>query len=347
MGRVGNNPDPGQNQEPSMSIAAHSPHPDHAELHARRLLAQGLAATAARTQLRTAGEVARHMLALQGQTYLAGTRAIALRAGVDEAAVLAAVDKQEIVRAWPQRGTLHFLPAEDARWMMRLCSPRPSRAAAQRRPSLGISPADFARAREAFHVKLQELGGEPLPRPAAYEVFAAAGVDPSDSRGSHLLRAFGSVGDVVQGPKQGRHETFLLVDFLPVPQRELAGEEALAELGTRYFHSHGPATVKDLAWWSGLTVADAGKARLLARDVIEVDLAGQTYVMGAWQQEVTEAELAAALQADYLLPAFDEYLLGYGERSSTLPENLRAEVLTRNGLSWAFHVSGGVVTGRA
>lgn len=328
-----------------MSPAAHSPHPDHTELHARRLLAQGLAATAARPRLYTADEVARHMLALQGQTYPAGIRAISLRAGVDEAAVLAAVDKREIVRAWPQRGTLHFLPAEDARWMMQLCNPRPLRAAAQRRPRLGITPAEFERARQTFHVKLQELQGEPLSRSAAYEVFAAAGVDPAQGRGSHLLRTFGSDGQVVQGPKQGRQETFLLIDSLPVRQRELAGEEALAELGTRYFHSHGPATVKDLAWWSGLTVADARKARLLAREVIEIDLAGQTYVMGAWQQQVTRAELAAALQADYFLPAFDEYLLGYGERSSALPEHLRAEVLTKNGLSWSFHVSGGVVTG--
>ncbi|NLF90401.1 MAG: winged helix DNA-binding domain-containing protein, partial [Corynebacterium marinum] len=234
------------------------------ELRARRLIAQGLA-----SPLRSAVDAARWMLALQGQTYAAGIRALALRGPGDDAAVLAAVDAHEIVRAWPQRGTLHFLATEDVRWLMRLCNPRVARAQAQRRPGLGLTEEHVAVAREAFHAELlgRELG-EPLPRPQAYEVFAAAGVDPGGGRGPHLLRAFGGEGEVVQGPKAGAVETFVHVAQLPVTQRELEGDEALAELGTRYLHSHGPASVKDLVWWAGLTVAQARKAVALARDVV-------------------------------------------------------------------------------
>lgn len=330
-----------------MTAPASSTAPDLVELRARRLIAQGLALTAARPALHTPGDVARHMLALQGQTYPAGVRAIALRAGVTAAEVLGGVDNREIIRTWPQRGTLHFMPAEDAKWLMELCHPRVARAQAARRPALGITPAEFERAREVFHAKLQESGAVPLARSAAYALFAAAGIDPTAGRGSHLLRAFGGEGQVVQGPKQGREETFLHVDHLPVPQRELSGDGALAELATRYFHSHGPALVKDLAWWSGLTVAAAKTARGLARDVIEVELAGATYVMGAWQENVTAAELAAAVERDYTLPAFDEYLLGYGNRAAVMAPDLTPPVLTRNGLSWPCNVSNGVVVSRA
>ena len=313
------------------------------ELRARRLIAQGLA-----SPLRSAVDAARWMLALQGQTYAAGIRALALRGPGDDAAVLVAVDAHEIVRVWPQRGTLHFLATEDVRWLMRLCNPRVARAQAQRRPGLGLTEEHVAVAREAFHAELlgRELG-EPLLRPRAYEVFAAAGVDPGDGRGPHLLRAFGGEGEVVQGPKAGAVETFVHVAQLPVTQRELEGDEALAELGTRYLHSHGPASVKDLVWWAGLTVAQARKAVALARDVVPLTVDGEEYWMGQWQEGAGRRELDAALAAPHELPAFDEILLGYGDKSLVLPEELRPEVLTKNGLSWPFIMSDGVVTGRA
>ncbi|MDO5512063.1 winged helix DNA-binding domain-containing protein [Corynebacterium sp.] len=307
-----------------------------AELRARRIIAQGLHAPG-----RSAVEVARWMLGVQGQKYADGVRALALRGPRDEAEVLASIEKQEIVRGWPMRGTLHFLPAEDARWMMRLCGPRVARAQMQRRPGLGITEAQVEAAREALHSTLRE---GPLTRPQVYEVFAAAGVDPTEQRGPHLVRAFGGEGDVVQGPRQGAVETFLHVDDLPVAQREVEGDEALAELGTRYAHSHGPVSVKDLVWWAGITVAQAKKAFSLARDVVEF---GEGYWMGEWQGGVDKHDLEEALAATYELPAFDEILLGYGEKSYILPDELRPEVLTKNGLSWPFTVSGGVITGRA
>lgn len=307
-----------------------------AELRARRILAQGL-----HTPGRSAVEAARWMLGVQGQKYGDGIRALSLRGPRDDAAVLAAVDKHEVVRAWPMRGTLHFLPAEDARWMMRLCGPRVARAQAQRRPGLGLSESDVAVAREAFHSALR---GGALTRPQVYEVFAAAGVDPADGRGPHLARAFGGEGDVVQGPRQGAVETFLHVDTLPVAQRELTGEEALAELGTRYLHSHGPASVKDLVWWAGITVAQAKQAVALARDVVEF---GDGYWMGEWQGGVDKRDLEEALATTYELPAFDEILLGYGDKSLILADELRPQVLTKNGLSWPFLMVDGVITGRA
>ncbi|GAB2516427.1 hypothetical protein CATRI_12925 [Corynebacterium atrinae] len=313
------------------------------ELRARRLIAQGLAPSAAAPRLDSATAVTTHLLALQGQNYRAGIRAIALRCSLDDAAVLAAVDKHRVVRGWPQRGTLHFMPAEDVRWMMGLCSVRIARGLARWSEQMGLSPTAVDEARAAFHAELKQRGPhDPLPRLEAYGVLAAAGVDPGDGRGPHLMRAFGGEGDVVQGPRMGAQDTFMHVDQLPVAQREV--EDPLEEMGTRYARSHGPVSAKDLVWWSGLTVRQSRAALAAARGVMAW---GEDYVMADWQADVTTAELAEALDREYTLPAFDEILLGYGDKSLILADEHRPNVLTKNGLSWPFTVANGVVTGRA
>ena len=105
------------------------------ELLARRLISQGLARSQARPAFDTPAAAAAGLLAVQGQNYAGGIRALALRSGSSDEEVLAAVDRLEIVRSWPQRGTLHFLAAEDATWLARLLHPRIMNTQAQRQPA--------------------------------------------------------------------------------------------------------------------------------------------------------------------------------------------------------------------
>ncbi len=321
------------------------------EVQARRLIAQGLAASAARPAWETPLAVVKHLLALQGQNYRAGVRAIALRvnngAEVSDEAVREAIVAHHIVRAWPLRGTLHFMPAEDARWVSRLCSPRVESGAARRRPGLGFMEGDFERAREALNRHLLNLHtGQVLGRKAAYALFAEAGVNPEQGRGPHLLRALGGLGDVVQGPVQGREETFVHVDRLSTAPREVAEESAAAELASRYIAGHGPVVPEDLCWWAYWTKTMARNAFATAEETIALELDGVEYLMAEWQQDVTEQELQEALERTYKLPAFDEYLLGYADKSFTMTPEIRHEVLTMNGISWDFTVHDGEVVGR-
>lgn len=321
------------------------------ELQARRLIAQGLAASDARPTLDTPQAVAGHLLALQGQTYKAGIRAIALRVNngevVSDDAVLESVANHEIIRAWPMRGTLHFMNSVDTRWLMQLCSPRVENAAAKRRSGLGIEPDALDAATSSLREHLLNLPvGESLPRNDAYELFAQAGLDPKEGRGPHLLRALGGFGDIVQSIPAGRYETFVHTDRLRVKQRELSGDDALAELGTRYIQGHGPVTVDDLAWWAYLTKRDVKKAFELSRDTTQIKIGDVEYWVPTWQLEVTEAEMQAALDRTYYLPAFDEYLLGYADKSFTMDPAIRHKVLTMNGISWDFTVQDGAVIGR-
>ena len=316
------------------------------EIAARRLIAQLLAPSDAHPlagRVLAPVDVCRWMLAIQGQNYDGGLEAIAIRQGRRRSRFRtpaeAELDAGLLVRCWPQRGTLHYLAAEDAAWLSVLGMGPVERTARRRRARLGLEPG-LDGPREALH---EALAAGELTRRQCYEVFARVGIDPGGNRGPHLLRALGGEGLVVQGARRGGEEVFRLVGQLPVPQRELDGDEALAELATRYVGSHGPATLDDLAWWTHLGRGRARRALALGtgyhRD-------GDHYVPD-WQSGITSAEMNRALVRTVTLPPFDEYLLGYTDRTGILPDELRPQVLTMNGLSWHFVVRRGVVRGRA
>lgn len=324
---------------------------DTTDLRARRLIAQLLSPSAARPPLDSLAETATWLTAVQAQNAAAGREALALRTGADSLSP-ADLSAAGVVRSWSQRGTHHYLPARDVRWITLLCSPRVQRASAKRRGLLGLTDADVDLGRTALLAALAD--GTSLTRTQCYGVFRDAGVDPDGGRGPHMLRHFGGEGDIIQGVPAGREETFVLHDAVVSDPVDLTGEDALGALATRYFRSRGPATVKDFAWWTGLTVTDATKGTALAvaaGAVIEASAAdGRTMYLGDWQADVTDAELADAVSpehADIPLPAFDEYLMAYTDRSDIITPDVTAEVgPTKNGLVHPSVLRAGVVTAR-
>ncbi|WP_313502469.1 winged helix DNA-binding domain-containing protein [Corynebacterium variabile] len=324
---------------------------DTTDLRARRLIAQLLSPSAARPPLDSLAETATWLTAVQAQNAAAGREALALRTGADSLSP-ADLSAAGVVRSWSQRGTHHYLPARDVRWITLLCSPRVQRASAKRRGLLGLTDADVDLGRTALLAALAD--GTSLTRTQCYGAFRDAGVDPDGGRGPHMLRHFGGEGDVIQGIPAGREETFVLHDAAVSDPVDLTGEDALGALATRYFRSRGPATVKDFAWWTGLTVTDAKKGTALAvaaGAVIEASAAdGRTMYLGDWQVDVTDAELADAVSpehADIPLPAFDEYLMAYTDRSDIVTPDITAEVgPTKNGLVHPSVLRAGVVTAR-
>lgn len=308
-----------------------------AELRARRLIAQGLAESAAGPVLDSPQAAASWMLATQGQLYASGIEALAIRSHTPTEQVLAAVRHGDIVRTWSQRGTHHFLARKDAGWMMLLCNPRIEAAAAKRRPGLGLTPENVQTARQVLH---QAAATEAVPRTVAYQLFADVGIDPGEGRGPHLLRSLGGEGALVQGPRRGNEDTFVLLK--ENPGSEPSEDEALKVLAERYFTARGPAGIKDLAWWSGLTMTQARRGLALAEELVE----WQGYWMGAFQEKVSSRELALALKTTHRLPAFDEYLLGYQNRSQVCAaEHIPTVGPTKNGMCRPFTLVSGVVTG--
>ncbi len=240
------------------------------------------------------------MGAVQCQDYAGGLWSIGRRLRrATEAGVERAIEARAIVRTWPMRGTLHFVPAPDARWMVRLLAPRVLARSASRRRELEIDDATLRKARAVLGRALR--GGGRLTRPAAYDALARGGIAPEGQRGIHVLGHLAQEGVLCFGPREGRQPTFVLLDEWLPASREPARDEALATLATRYFRSHGPATAADFAWWSGLTLKDARAA---------IDAGGVR------DPSEPKASRTAGPPAAVLLQAWDEYLVAYRDRSA-------------------------------
>jgi hypothetical protein len=312
---------------------------DRRRLTALRLAAQRIGAG----EFATPAEAVRWMLAMQGQDYAGVRWSVGLRqVDATEARVAAALDDGEIVRSWPMRGTLHLVAAEDLGWMLRLTAPRMAVSAAHRRAQLGITEVEMERARVAAIEAL--TGRRVMTRDGLLATIGGAGISTDGQRGYHLLWNLAQTGTLVLGPTDGRQQTFALLDEWVQDPRRLERDEALGELALRYFRSHGPATDRDLARWSGLTLGDVRRGlEICGHRLTTLELGGSTYQLAP---ETLGLAAAPAPARVHLLPGFDEYLLGYGDRTAALTlEHSEAIVPGGNGVFKPTIVVDGEVVG--
>jgi hypothetical protein len=311
------------------------------ELALLRLVAQRLAGPGDGSP----ADVVRRLLAVQGQDYSGALTSVALRsAGAKRGDVEAALDRGEVVRSWPMRGTLHLVAAEDLGWLRALCGPRVLARAAKQGEQLGIDGRDAERARELAEISLS--AGRRLGRAALLQALADGGVDVSGQRGYHLLWYAAQTNTIVLGPTDGREQQFVRsAEWIRAPRR-MDGEEALRELALRFFTGHGPATVADLVRWSGLTARAVRTGLALAADELartEVDGTVHWLHPGTPDLLAQHRREAAGL---FLLPGFDEFVLGYADRSCAVPAAFADRVVPGgNGMFRATVVRGGRVVG--
>jgi hypothetical protein len=294
-----------------------------AELVKRRLDAQRISAT---TFTRPVDVVA-WLGAVQAQDYLGALWAVGLRLtqACEEDIERALVDRS-IVRTWPMRGTLHFVAAADARWMVELLAPKMVARAAGRFRALGLDDATFARARRVLVKRLE--GGNPLVRAVVYDALERSKISVAGQRGIHILWRLAQESLLCFGPRAGKQQTFVLFDeWLPGAKR-LPREEALAEIAWRYFSGHGPATMSDFAWWSGLNLSDARHAVRGAKPRLDEEtIGGQSH----WFARLATPSPAPRSRG-YLLPAFDEFVVAYADRSAALERAHKMRVNAGGGI---------------
>ena len=295
----------------------------------------------------TAGQIVRSMLAIQGQDLPGARWSIGLRGdGLTDDDVCASFDAGDIVRSWPMRGTLHVAAAEDIGWMLELMASRVTRASATRRAALGITGEDLELARDASFAALG--GRRALSREALLTAIAASGIVIDGQRAYHLLGYLAQTGILVLGPIIGKQQAFVLLEeWVPTPRR-LGREEALGELAGRYFRSHGPATERDLARWSGLPLGDVRRGMALCENgLARLEIGGIVYHLAPEVLDTVPAAHPEPVLPDVrLLPGFDEFLLGYGDRSAALaPEHAAAVVPGGNGMFLPTIVIDGEVMG--
>jgi hypothetical protein len=306
-----------------------------------RLAAQWLAGPGAPS----VGEAVRRLGAMQGQDYPGAVTSVALRtASRARADVVAALDEGTIVRSWPMRGTLHVLAAEDLSWMLDLLGHRALSGLARRWGQLGLTESDAERAREIITAAL--AGGGRMRRAELLAAIEAGGVAITGQRGYHLLWYLSQTCTLCLGPIDDGEQRFVLMDEWIRSPRRLAGEEALGELAGRFFRGHGPATLKDLTRWAGLRITESRAALATARDgLARLEVDGVEFFLDPETPDLLADHRDEAL-AVRLLPGFDEFVLGYADRTCAVrPEFADRIVPGGNGMFRPTVVSGGRVVG--
>jgi len=295
----------------------------------------------ARPTFRKVEEAVAWFGAVQAQDYLGSLWGIGQRVRrCTEAAVEAAEARRAIVRTWPMRGTLHFVAAADAHWMTRLLAPRViARHAARWRRDFDVDDRRVARADEIVTREL--AGGHRRTREELYTALESRRVATGGSRGLHLLLVLAMRGRLCLAGRLGKQHSFALLDeWLPAP-RTLDRDAALAELASRYFASHGPATQRDLSWWAGLTVADARLAIDGAQRHLERETIGRETFW--WAAARRARSVSPASPHVRLLPAYDEYTVAYADRALLLEPRSRLDARGMGLLGPAVLIDGRVV----
>ncbi|MCS5717983.1 winged helix DNA-binding domain-containing protein [Herbiconiux sp. CPCC 205763] len=335
------------------------------ELLLRRLETQWIAPPArpAGTAGRGIADVARHLLALQAQDFGQAVWALGLRSpGATRADVAAALDGAQVVRSWPMRGTLHFSTPDDLRWMLSLTAAKTITGVAARHRQLELDDTVFGRARRIAAAELR--GGGSFSRDEFFALLEADGIPTKNQRGVHIIWWLAHDGLLCWGPTRGTQQALVLLDEWAPPARDphASRDDSLAEFVLRYFTGHGPATLKDFCWWSKTTVTDAQRGLALVRDrLTETEIDGVTFWMrdpadrdaSAGRHDGSSRPAAGAHPSPRrrppgvrALPGFDEYLLGYQDRSHALPSEFADRIVPgNNGMFLPMIVSRGEIVG--
>ena len=283
----------------------------------RRLRNQGIV----RSRQRTPEEVVAWFGAVQAQEYQPAKWGLGLRlpAGATSASIEQAFEQGRILRTHVMRPTWHFVTPDDIRWMLELTAPRVRQAMASYTKKLGLDAAVQARATRLIERAL--AGGQPLTRQELGSHLARGGL-PASGVSLALLVMYAELEAVIcSGPMRGRHITYALLAERAPDAGRLTRDEALAELTTRFIRSHGPATLRDFVWWSGLTTPDARRGIEMVRARSET-VNGFTYWTHGRTTRATRtpghgaARPGVAQAAAHLLPIYDEYLVSYRDRDA-------------------------------
>ena len=282
---------------------------------------------------RNAADVVRALTAVQSQDFAGAKWALAMRSdGLDETAIDAAFDRGDIVRTHVLRPTWHFVAPEDLRWMQALTGHRVARIMASYNVKLGLTPAVLRKSLGVIEKSLAEQG--PLTRTQLKAELERERINTEGTqRLAHLVMQGEVEALVCSGPQRGKQSTYALVGERITQSRLLEGDEALHELTVRYFASRAPATVHDFAWWSGLTVAECTRGIVMTgKELQHILLNEKKYFVPPDFQLPTKVSAGA-----HLLPNYDEYFIGFKDRSA-IGQRLGNSVLVTGGNALIAHV---------
>lgn len=284
-------------------------------------------------------ELIRWLGAIQGQDYEGAKWSLGLRlqdANISD--IEKSISNRKIVHTWLMRGTLHLVSAKDIRWMLDLLSSKIITASAGRLRWFELDDNTFKKTEKILFNALS--GNNELTRNEILNLLEKSNISTRNFRGIHILRKHSYDRLICHGAPQGKQQTFVLFDdWVPVSKKIDRGN-AIAKLVKIYFNSRGPATLQDFVWWSGLKVSESQigieeNSGTLFKETYN----GKTY----W---FPKNEIFKFSNRAFLLPGFDELMLGYRDRYGSLDDIFALMICPgKNGVFYPTIICNGKIRG--
>lgn len=268
-------------------------------------------------------DVVKYCGAIQAQDFFGAKWAIGLRTKIcTTTSIDEAFNKGLILRTHVLRPTWHFVHPADIRWMLQLTAPRIKAMSIYYYHSLGLNDELLIRSRKIIGHTLQ--GGKEFTRVDLVSALQGGGIQTNNLGYIYLIMDAELEGIICSGTRQKKQFTYALLEEKVPRAKKYTREEALAEIALRYFTSHGPATMQDFAWWSGLTQEDAKKALQMNTTFLShTEIESNVYWFSEKNYKAVDARTI------YLLPNYDEYLIAYKDRSTVFDSSQIAHLDAR------------------
>jgi hypothetical protein len=302
----------------------------------RRLISQHIGGT----ELKSPAALVSHMGAMQAQDFNMVKWAIGARIpGVSEEQIDKAFNSGALIRTHLMRPTWHLIVPEDVSWLLELTAPRIKSAARSRHKQLEIDDKLVAKSNALIGKAL--AGNKHMTRDELMDVLENAGIKARKERSTHLMFCAELDGIVCSGEIRNKEQTYALLSERVPEIKKIERDEALTRLAKKYFTSHCPASAQDFAWWSGLSLGDARRAIELIKPGFNSEKVGEiTY----WFPD-SFVPVSLNTDTEHLLPAFDEYIIAYRDRSASLVFERHKKAVSDNGIFRPIVVINGIVKG--
>jgi hypothetical protein len=273
------------------------------------------------TKIKSAIKLVEWFGAVQGQEYAQSKWGLGLRLPhVVDDDIEKDLNDGKILRTHLLRPTWHFVSARDIHWLLKLTAPRVHAANAYMYRQLELDTKLLNRCNEIMVAML--AGGNHCTRDRINEEFERNKIIAQGHRLSYIMMNAELEGIICSGKRQGNQSTYALLDERIKRSDTWDKDEALAELTTRYFKSRNPATIKDFSTWSGLTISDCKKGIEMIQSLLrKTEIEKQEFHFNP------AISLPDRLDKIYLLPIYDEFIIGYKDR--TMIMTLRKDVPLR------------------
>lgn len=283
----------------------------------------------ANPKFKSVKELVAHMGAMQAQDFNMAKWAIGLRLKKStQENIDAAINSGSIIRTHILRPTWHFISSEDIYWMLDLTAPRIKASMKGRHKQLELTEIVLKKCNKIIQKILSE--NQIATRKEIIRELNKARISTDENRASHIL--FNAELDkiICSGKMKGKETTYALLHERVAEPKSLQKQVALEKLATKYFKSHSPATLQDFVWWSGLAITDAKSGmEMIKKDFIPEKINDKEY----WIPK-SFAPSKKIENSVFLLPAFDEFLISYKERSASVMTEHASKAFSKNGIFW-------------